>query len=393
MHVMVIPSWYGKKPDDPTGSFFREQAIALSKYVNKVGVLVLEQLPIHSFLTNKKILPEVSFYKDDSLFTAKLTSYNYTPRFEFGIALQWRIKGLNLFRKYKEEYGMPDVIHAHCSLYGGFLAAEISRKFNIPYIVTEHSSMFVNKKLDRFGKRVAEKVYLNSKKNIAVSNFLKSFIEEQFPAVSSFEVLPNIVNENFFKVDVSKKCVGSRIKVVNIGLLLDVKNQVAILNMLNELRSRRIDNISVDIIGGGPLAGFLQDKINELGLQPHVRLLGSKPRTEIPQILADADIFILTSHHETFGVVVAEALAVGVPCIVTPCGGPNEFVNEDDGIISHSVSAHSLANSFIELLQKKNFGDVDCKCQRRLRAKERFSGDVVSLKLLNLLSQASKEGI
>lgn len=387
---MVIPSWYVKYHGDPSGSFFREQSLALSKLVSRVGVLVVETNPLHSILRKRNALSKIETYRDDFLYIAKISSYNFTPRFERGILFQWEINGLRLFSRYIQEYGLPDVIQAHCSLYGGYLAYLISKKFGIPYIVTEHSSYFMNDGRSNFKNKIAEIVFSNSHANISVSLSLKQAIEKKVSGCKEFQVISNVIHDSFFSIDIPEIIEKKKIKIVNIGLLVDVKNQASLIQAIYELKKNGFNNICLDIIGDGPLRNNLINKVKQLALEDSVNILGERARNEIPNILVSSDIFVLSSHYETFGVVVAEALSVGLPCIVTPCGGPVEFVSENDGVIAHSVCPQDIAHAIEKTIIANDFNNYSLKQERRSRAKLKFSSDVIGSYLLKLLSEAIK---
>ena len=66
----------------------------------------------------------------------------YTP-FEYLKAIHWKLSH-KLFKKYITIEGLPDIIHSHNILYSGFCADQIFKKYNIPYLITEHSSDYFN---------------------------------------------------------------------------------------------------------------------------------------------------------------------------------------------------------------------------------------------------------
>jgi len=91
----------------------------------------------------------------------------------------------------------------------------------------------------------------------------------------------------------------------------------------------KVPNVLVLIAGSGPMAGELRAQIEALGLTEHVRLLGFVPDADLPLAYRAANLTVVpTQVLEGFGLIVAESLAAGTPCLVTPVGGLPEAVQE-----------------------------------------------------------------
>ena len=107
------------------------------------------------------------------------------------------------------------------------------------------------------------------------------------------------------------------------------------------------NDVYLYIIGEGHLHPNLQKMINTFGLNEQIKLLGMMNRNEIGQIMQKSDAFVLASRVETFGVVYIEAMLAGLPVIATACGGPEEFVDEDNGILIPVDNVELLAKAMI----------------------------------------------
>ena len=141
-HILIVPSWYPEKPGDINGSFFREQAIALHKAGYKVGVLRPE---VRSIKDIKAIFSKpygITFENDSGINTYRFHTLNITPRMPSLSKKRWVRLGEKLFLEYVRKHGVPDIIHVHSLISGGFLAEKIKNKYHIPYVVTEHSTSF-----------------------------------------------------------------------------------------------------------------------------------------------------------------------------------------------------------------------------------------------------------
>jgi glycosyltransferase involved in cell wall biosynthesis len=83
--------------------------------------------------------------------------------------------------------------------------------------------------------------------------------------------------------------------------------------------------------GDGPLRGILEARAARLGVSDRVRFLGFKQQTELPQVYAAADVLVLPSEYEAFGVVVNEMFASGHPAVVSQaCGSAGDLVRDGE---------------------------------------------------------------
>ena len=110
------------------------------------------------------------------------------------------------------------------------------------------------------------------------------------------------------------------------------------------------------IIGGdfrnGQYINELKMLAQSLGVAERVCFLGE--RSDIPQLLIDFDVFVLASRQESFGLVVAEAMAAGVPVVATACGGTEELIeNGVSGLLVNYGDPASMAAAIMKLLDKE----------------------------------------
>jgi len=102
---------------------------------------------------------------------------------------------------------------------------------------------------------------------------------------------------------------------------------------------------------------------DRLGLADRVHLVGALPRSELPSVYADADVFVLASSYESFGLVVAEAAAAGAAIVVTDrCGVADLFA--DSGAVVIPYGEAPLRGALLHLLE-------DAALRSRLRDEAR----------------------
>jgi glycosyltransferase involved in cell wall biosynthesis len=99
--------------------------------------------------------------------------------------------------------------------------------------------------------------------------------------------------------------------------------------------------------GGGELENYKKLALS-LSLN-NVKWLGPVRREEAPALFQSSHAFIMLSRHETFGIVYAEALATGIPVIATECGGPEDIINDINGVLIKMDSPEQAAKAIKEV--------------------------------------------
>lgn len=94
--------------------------------------------------------------------------------------------------------------------------------------------------------------------------------------------------------------------------------------------------------------------IAEYKLTEQIFLMGLRDRKEIAKRMHESDCFVLASKLETFGVAYIEALAAGLPVIATNCGGPEEFVHKDNGILIEVNDAQGLTDAMLKMYNESD---------------------------------------
>lgn len=112
------------------------------------------------------------------------------------------------------------------------------------------------------------------------------------------------------------------------------------------------------IYGDGPLRDDLKKLAFELGIADSVEFFGTVPNTTIPDVLSSFDVFVNCSKQESFGVAVVEAMACGVPVVVTDTPGYREIVDNDiSGIVLKDRTPQTMANAINQLLDNKELAN------------------------------------
>jgi glycosyltransferase involved in cell wall biosynthesis len=116
---------------------------------------------------------------------------------------------------------------------------------------------------------------------------------------------------------------------------------------------RGLSSFEVVIGGGGPDREKLEELTKTLGVADRCRFLGALDRDQVKEKMQNCDVFVLSSLHETFGVVVAEAMACGKPVISTRCGGPEFVVNDETGVLVDVAKPQALADAMSDFILER----------------------------------------
>lgn len=348
MHVLFLPSWYPETPGDIGGSFFREQALVMHHAGCKVGVIAPGMLSLRHPLRALRAGRSINKKMDAGIPTYRMAGINWTPRVWTLNAKRIERIGIALYRAYVADHGHPDVIHVHASLLAGAAAIGIAKRHNIPYILSEHSSAYARGLIPAVGIQIARSVAANADGRFAVSTPFARLLEDRLALPpGDFAVMPNIVDQSFLNFDLPRRD-ADKTRFLHVSLLDSNKRADLIVKAFARQFSQNHD-VTLTIAGDGPNRGTLMLLAAELGVADRVNFLGRLSREEVRAVMAVSDAFILSSKHETFGVVLVEALAMGLPLVSTQCGGPEDIVTSDTGILVPTEDVDALATAMAQI--------------------------------------------
>ena len=342
----------------PFGSIGKFDSGGLNVYVEKVS----------QHLSEDNNVTVVTAEKAESFTKGNLDFYSLNL-FEKELSTEKKEKYLVDFRKKLDEtFDLKsfDVIHAHYWL-SGLVAKQIANDLDLPLIFTSHSLGIF---LDGYNKeRVdCEKLVMSASNIVTTSSIFEEFmISENYtidknkikkitPGVDKEIFVPelNIQRENIF---------------LSIGRIQEQKGQMETINFLDNFR--KVENNFKCYFVGGPSGKsgeeylqILKDTVKNLSLESHVEFLGNLPQIKIKELLNKSKLLIHTSKFETFGLVAAEANAMGVPVLTTNNGSLLEIIEDNlNGYCSDSL-IDARVNKFVQdmLNDNKKFDEIMLKC-------------------------------
>jgi glycosyltransferase involved in cell wall biosynthesis len=142
---------------------------------------------------------------------------------------------------------------------------------------------------------------------------------------------------------------GSEKTILYVGRLEEYKGVQYIIQSLPEL-----PEFQLRIVGKGPYEEELRSLAKNLGVEKRVEWLKDLSRKELLECYAKADVFLMLSSHEAYGITVAEALAAGTPCIVAKGSALEEFVDGRNCIgIENEISKENVIRALKEIKKKE----------------------------------------
>ena len=256
----------------------------------------------------------------------------------------------------------PDVLHVQCFGPNGTYAAALSRVTGIPLVVTlqgetvmDDADIFETSRVLRaslrFGLRTAAAV-------TACSAFTLADAEDRFGlAPGRGQVIPNGVDLAGTEhrgaaptQEATAPAVSDRPYIFALGRVVEKKGFDLLLAAYAAIDAVHRTTDLVIAGTGASLEALRQDAIS-IGVAPHVHFVGKLNREAVAAAMAGAELFVMPSRLEPFGIVVLEAWRAGVAVVATTHGGPPEFVHDGhDGVLVDPFDTGSFAVVLQKLL-------------------------------------------
>ena len=380
MNIVIIPAFFQTKSRKTLGSFFMEQARALQQKGHKVTILYCDTYSIKcvkdwfAYSEEKsEIIEGIQIYRNRCFCPLKHGIEGHRKAFANGIQ--------KLYDQYMKG-NKPDIIHAHCCVWAGYAAMKLSEQIGIPYVVTEHATLFQlhRDEISEKNDKVIRKIFQKAARVICVSGAFAKLIESYRPDI---DVVGNVVNCDAFvpRAD-SEKHRGIRFLTVcymeeeaqlykkGIDILIQAWTEVV----------KKYTDVKLVIGGGGSAKTKVEQWVEEHGISKYVEFTGALDRKQVIQEMQSCDCFVLPSRYETFGVVYVEAMACGKPVIAVANGGPDDFVKPFNGILIEP-DVKELVQAFYEMIGHLTRGNYYQEEKISNYIKSKFSYEAIAEQL------------
>ncbi len=351
MHICIIANGYPNNNEPQYGCFEKDQALALSKFGHKVSIIYVDGRRrkyrrktgiLHVAENNLQVYGIYIF----PISVFKIIN----SRIHYWIASRLLQK---VFSRMVKEQCIPDVLYAHY-MYNIAYAVRLKVKYGIPLVGIEHWSVLTQESLSPLQRYWGEMAYSNTDRLLAVSAHLSGHIYRHFKKEST--VVPDMLGPEFLQgaINVAKK--SECLTFVSVGNLLPIKCFDLLIEAFANSHLEEY-GCKLKIVGDGTERGKLEKLITDNKLQSSVLLVGRKNKDEVKEILSRSHVYILSSKAETFGVACIEALSQGLPVIATRCGGPEEFINDMNGVLLKPDNIEALSDAMKKMYN--NYGNYN----------------------------------
>lgn len=279
----------------------------------------------------------------------------------------------------------PDIIHGQHL----WILSSIASRTGIPTIVTAHGTDLMGYNKIPEMRHFAKEAVTNARGIIAISEDIKELVIKSFPeAADKIEVMRNGYDETIFfpeKVDRPEL-------MRSFGINAEVRKLVFFAGkfthfkgidvLLKAARNYEImDNVYTLLAGDGELSCDMRLMAKKLGLR-HVHFLGNLDSETLRKLYSTADVSVVPSRREPFGLVAIEALACGAPVVATNQGGLPSIIREDVGTLVNVDDSIALGGA----IQKELKASDAIERRRRARdyAKENYSQKILTRELEEL---------
>lgn len=252
-----------------------------------------------------------------------------------------------------------DIIHCH-GFIGSIIGYFLSKLTRTPFISTEQGLIDANRGIvyaaSNFLRGI---VYRKASLCIASS---KSVADDFYKiGVRRVEIIPNGVDFSTFanKDDGGAKKEG--VAILSVGRLEKVKGHSYLIEAFRNIKGE-IPGARLVIVGEGSERKNLETQVKDLGLSDSVELIGAVEHNKLPKFFAQADIFVMPSLSEGFGVVALEAMAAGVPVVASRVGSLSDIIeDEKTGFLVEPQNPEDIKEAVFRILKdsklRKNIVD------------------------------------
>ena len=384
MKVLFLSNLYPNSQDLGRATFNRQKIARLKNSCEVVVVAPIQWFPF-KWVFDKKIskIPAEEIIDGLTIYHPRIFYIPKLFRLSYGWLYYLSIR--SFIKKLDNQYNF-DVIYASWVYPDGFAAMKSAGLLDKPFIVEALGSDINIYSKTFFRRRIISRVLSCVDKIVAVSEDLKKEIVKLGVLEEKIEVIYSGIDHSLFsplEKEQAREALGLTYKgkiIVCIGNLVKIKGVQFLLEALTKLK---LLDYKLFIVGKGRLEKYLRQRIESLGLQERVEMIGAIPHEKVPLWMNACDLLCLPSLSEGVPNVILEAFACGIPVVANKVGGVPEVISDERaGLMTVAANPKELAISVDDALRKTwDRGYIRSQALR-------FSWENNSRELFNLLRSA-----
>lgn len=350
----MLTRWFPSSDRPHAYNFVRDHALALSEIFERVSVL-------HVVWRERGRRPGIDVTSGPDTATERVMVHRCAVR--VGVPATGRpalltalVRGLVRAMAWG---GRPALVNSHVCQ-SSVMGARLAQALGVPLVVTEHWSRVALGQLSPAQRRRAVIGYRRAELVLVVSEFLRDHVR-RLAGDTPVEVVFNPIDEKLV-LEVSagrRRGRGRTSRVVCVTRLVPEKGVDVLLDAAAIARDRWGEEFELVVVGNGPQRRDLGHRARSLGLEEWVAFMGWQPRRPTLELIAGAAVSVVPSRIETFSVVAAESLCLGVPVLATRSGGVEELVDRRSGLLVASECPEEMARAMVTLLNGRERFDRD----------------------------------
>ncbi len=347
--ALWICSWFPNRTLPNTGSFIYQQAKATSSFTD-IAVLHVCSDTVKSYdiqIEQSEFLTIHVYYPKTKSFILKTVRQ-----------LKAQIKG---YKKIKQLFGKPDIVHLNVIYPAGLFCLILHFWVQLPFIVSEHSSIYRPERQLYKGLQLKIIPYLVikwAKAVVMLTDYNIQIMKNHWRLDNEhYVIVPNVIDTHIFKL---KNTDYSHIEqsvftFLHVSWLVEeTKNVLGMIRSAALLVQKRKD-FRLIIVGDRKKHPPLMALAEELNiLNKFIFFKTEMPNNQVAHEMQNADAFLMFSHVEGLPCVILEAMSVGLPIIVTETGGISDWVTPDAGIILNIGDEGALVEAMNDMMGNRD---------------------------------------
>lgn len=375
--VLFLPAWYPHKYDRMAGLFVQQHAQCILPYADVAVLQIVQQPEVPRHL--------IESTTENGIFTYRI----YLKQVSFPVIgkiinlLNYKWAAKYAYTQVEKKWGTPHLCHVHILTRAGWLAHQLKKTKQIPYVISEHWSRYFPQNTASYQGKTRQKYtrqfVAEASAVYPVSDVLKSAMLTHGLTNTNYHIIPNVVDTTRF-VPASQKTSSNIRRFLSVTCFDEKsKNLSGILHAAYGLVSSGKRDFHITFVGDGKDKKQIEQKVQELNLSSFCTFTGVLEGETLAEIYRQHDVLISNSHYETFCIVLAEAMSCGLAVISTPTGIATQLLTSKNGWLINIDDTDALKKAMLEAITHPK--QTDAATQHQLIAHQ-FSGEAVGQQLM-----------